>query len=64
MTLESIQANLEDLERIQRLTTAGYFAPWFPAFARHHAMAYTLRIWLLKIRFEAKPYPCPTVTER
>ena len=62
MTLEAAFANAEDLERIQRLANAGHFAPWFPAYSQHHALAYVLRIWLLKITFQAIPYPGPTVT--
>lgn len=63
MTFEAAIANAEDLERIQRLTDAGYFAPWFPTYSRHAAMAYLLRIWLLTVRHYSVPYPGPIVTE-
>ena len=62
MTLEAAFANAEDLERIERLTILGHFAPWFPAYSRHAALACLTRVWLLKIMFRAIPYPSPTVT--
>lgn len=63
MTPEAIWANLQDLERIQRLANQGHFACWFPAYARHHALMYVLRILRLKLQYAVEPYPGPTVTE-
>lgn len=64
MTLEAAWANFEDLERIQRLANADHFAPWFPAYARHHATLYMMRILTLKIRYALRAYPGPMVIER
>lgn len=63
MTLEGVIANAQDLERIQRLTDAGCFAPWFPAYARSHATLYVMRIWWLAAKHYLRHYPGPTVTE-
>ncbi len=63
MTLEGAIANMQDLERIQRLANAGHFAPWFPEYSRKAAMRYVAHVTALAMVYRIFPYLGPVVTE-
>jgi len=63
MSFEAVLANMQDLERIQRLADAGYFALWFPEYSRRAAMRYVAHVTALAMVYRIFPYPGPVVTE-
>jgi hypothetical protein len=60
--LDSLLANVPDLDRLRRLEDAGVFRSGFASDARAACLAYTVRIFELREAFRALPYPGPTIT--